>query len=52
MNETQKVEKWRVLSRSGYNFHIITFRECLNEVKEFTKNNGINVDKYWYSKNS
>lgn len=51
MNETLKIAKWRALSRSGYNFHMITSKKCLNEVKEFAKSNGINVNKYWYSKN-
>lgn len=51
LNETQTIEKWRAFGRSGFEFHMIIPKSTLNEVKEFTKNNGINVDKYWYSNN-
>jgi hypothetical protein len=50
MNEPQLIEKWKMLSRSGSEFHMIIPNNSLNEVKIFTKSNGINVNKYWYSK--
>ena len=51
MNETQMIEKWKTFNRSGYELHMIIPNTTLDEVKDFTKSNGINVDKYWYSKN-
>lgn len=51
LNDTQRAEKWRTFGRSGYEFHMIIPKSALNEVKEFTKTNGINVNKFWYSKN-
>lgn len=51
MNETRIIDRWQTFGRSGYEFHMIIPKSTLNEVKEFAKNNGINVDKYWYIKN-
>ncbi len=47
MNETQMIERWKVFGKSGYEFHMIIPKMNLNEVKEFVRSNGINVDKYW-----
>jgi len=47
MDETQMIEKWKTFSGSGYEFHMIIPTMTLNAVKEFAKDNGINVDKYW-----
>jgi hypothetical protein len=51
MNETEMIEKWKILSRSGFNFHMIIPKKSFNEIKEFLRSSGINVNKYWYSKN-
>lgn len=51
LNDTQRIERWRTFGRSGYEFHMIIPKSTLNEVKEFTKTNGINVSKFWYSRN-
>ncbi len=47
MSETQMIERWKFFGNSGYEFHMIIPKRALNVVKEFTKSNGINVDKYW-----
>lgn len=51
MNETGMIERWKTLSKSGYDFHMIIPRKSFDDVKEFAKSSGIHVDKYWYSKN-
>lgn len=50
MNEPTMIERWKTFNRSGYEFHVIIPKETFNVVKEFVKNNGIYIDKYWYSK--
>jgi hypothetical protein len=50
MNEPKMIERWRTFNRSGYAFHMMLPQTVLNEFKKFTKNNGIIVTKYWYSK--
>ncbi len=50
MNDPKILERWRTISRSGFDFHMITPKKNLNEVKDLVKQNGINVDKFWYSK--
>ena len=50
MNEPEMLERWKTFNRSGCEFHMIIPKTIFNEIKEFIKSNGINVDKYWYSK--
>lgn len=47
LNETQNIDRWKTFGKSGYRFHVIISKTALTQVKEFTKRNRINVDKYW-----
>jgi hypothetical protein len=50
MNEPKMIDRWRTFNRSGFAFHMMLQQTSLNEFKKFTKENGIVVTKYWYSK--
>jgi hypothetical protein len=50
INETGIVERWKALSRCSDNFQMIIPKQSFTRIKELAKSNGINVNKYWYSR--
>ncbi|NLW48502.1 MAG: hypothetical protein GXY86_14365 [Firmicutes bacterium] len=45
------IDKWREFDRSGLDFHLLIPHSDFNLAKEIARNNGISIDKYWYSNN-
>jgi hypothetical protein len=50
IDETEMIERWKALSRCSDNFQMIILQKSFARIKELAKSNGINVNKYWYSK--
>jgi hypothetical protein len=48
--EIGMIERWKTLSRYSDNFQMIILQKSFTKIKELAKSNGINVNKYWYSK--
>jgi hypothetical protein len=50
IDEIGMIERWKALSRYTNNFQMIILKKSFTRIKELAKSNGINVNKYWYSK--
>ena len=49
IHETGVFQKWKTLSQCSSNFHMIIPKKDFKIIKDLMRNNGINVNKYWYS---
>ena len=50
VNEPGAFKKWKTLCQSTNDFHMVIPRKSFEMIKDLMKSNGINVNKYWYSK--
>lgn len=50
INEIGVFQKWKTLSQCSNNFHMIIPGKDFEMIKNMMKSNGVNVNKYWFSK--